>query len=140
MTLRSILASVKKPFAVGQIYETIKSLYPEYESKNKNITINNFTFTKPLASSYKSKKKYLKENSILKTFYTEYNKGDMLYIIEVKDDIAYCKNMSLNEEVKNLYYKDEIVKIKYEDIFFGNVKLLKQMKGNRYNKGEINEN
>ena len=59
-TLERLLEEVKSTtpsFKVGQLFETLKSIYPEVfiPRYKKNITYKGISFTKPLANSRKSK-------------------------------------------------------------------------------------
>jgi hypothetical protein len=128
-TLRLLMEEIGSTipdFKVGQIYITIKSLYPTYSAKNKNIVIDNKTITKPLACSKKSKEWFRKDKSILYDFFQEKTKGDFLKGVKEENNIAYCENISLKKEIKEKYYKDELIKITKDDILNNNVKLYKR--------------
>lgn len=114
-------------FKEGQYFETLKAIYPVKESKeNKNIVVNGRLLTKPSAVDRKSKREFIKHNSPLKNFFKNKTKGDILQVVEVKDDVAKCINLSINEEIKNKYYKNHFVFINYEDLINGVIKQVKR--------------
>lgn len=132
-TLRLLLDELGEgmpSFEEGQIYETMKSIYPnanEMKREKRNILIEGVVMTKPLAVSKKSKELFIKEKSPLVAFFKDTTRGDFLKVVKVEGNNAYCKNISLNEKMRDKYYKDELVKITKEDLF--NV-VVKQFKRN----------
>jgi len=130
-TIKTLLEELKEnlvTFKNGMIFETIKSIFPTTEvPKNKRIVeFNKISFTKPLACNKKDKENYLKEDSPVANFFKENKRGDFLQVVEVKNEIAYCKNLSLKEEISKKYYKDELIKITYDDLISGNIKLYRR--------------
>lgn len=136
-TLRLLLEEIGQnlpDFKEGQVYETLKSVYPnvsEMKRENRNILVEGIMMTKPLAVSKKSKELFKKESSPLFDFFKNSTKGDFLKVVKVEEDKAYCENISIKEDVKNKFYKNELVKITKEDILNGNFKLFKR-KVNKY--------
>lgn len=128
LTVGKLLEELKKnipALKVGMFFETIKSIYPDdtIDKKNKNIiNENNVIFTKPYALSRKEKIEILKEKSPLDEFIKERKRGDYLKIVKKENNIYYCKNISIHEEIIEKYYKDELVKITEKDIIDGVVK------------------
>lgn len=128
-TIKKLLEELKEkmpPLEEGQIFETLKPIYPDESQKNKNLSIDNRTFTKPLAVSKKDKRRFEREKSPLIHFYKGKKRGDLLKVVKVENDEAKCINLSLREEVKDKYYKDEFVTISYRDIIEGIVKQIKR--------------
>jgi len=127
ITLGKLLEDLKKDLPnlkEGMFFETIKSIYPteDMSKENKNIILEGEVFTKPLALSQKEKKEIIKEQSPLSVFFNETNKGDYLKIIKKENDVYYCKNISLKEEVINKYYKNDVITITDKDIIDNTVK------------------
>jgi hypothetical protein len=138
-TLQQLLDEVKQTipsFQEGQIFETIKSIYPNIKiSRNKrNINYKNISFTKPLASSRKAKENFLKEDSPLRDFYKNFSKGDFLLVIETNGKIAKCVNLSLKENIKENFYNNEedYIFLDYTMIANGTVKLFKRKNIDKY--------
>ena len=130
-TLRLLLEELGKnipPFRVGQVFETIKSVYPTSEVKRskRNIIVEGVELTKPSAVGKKSKLLFLKDKSPLADFYSEFKHGDFLKIIRIEKDIALCENISLKKEVKEKYYKDDLVRVSKEDIINGVIRQVKR--------------
>jgi len=125
-TLKQLLDELSIPeFKVGQIFETQITFFPDTKTprEKKNLTIKNITFTKPLASSKKDKKNYFKEQSPVKMFYNNKSRGDILEIVEVVDkDSAKCINISLKEDIRDKYYKDEFIIIDKKMLIEGYIK------------------
>ena len=131
-TLRLLLeemGDVIPSFKVGQIFETLKSIYPntnDMRRENRNIIVEGVMMTKPLAVSRKSKELFRKEESPLYNFFKDSTRGDFLKVVKVDGDNAYCQNVSLKEDIANKYYKNELIKISKEDILNGNLKQFKR--------------
>jgi hypothetical protein len=135
-TIRSLLEELKEHFPKfenDQIFETLKSIYPDSEipKEKKNIKLENVTFTKPLALSRKDKSNLIKEESKMVGFFKNLSRGDFLRVVEVEGNSARCINLSLNEDVAKKYYKDEVVTLTIEDVTNGTVKPYKR-KINKY--------
>jgi hypothetical protein len=126
-------------FKKGQIFETIKSIYPKstIDKKKKNIKYNGRVFTKPLALSKKDKNLLVKESSDLLSFFNDITRGDFLQIIETDGKKAVCKNLSFRENIREAFYNDKesFVTISYDDLAMGNVKMFRR-KIDKYLKGE----
>lgn len=131
-TLRLLLEEIGQnlpDFKEGQVYETLKSVYPnvsEMKRDSRNILVEGIMMTKPLAVSRKSKELFRKENSPLCNFFKNSSKGDFLKVVKIEEDKAFCENISLKEDIRNNFYKNELVKITKEDILNGNFKLFKR--------------
>jgi hypothetical protein len=130
-TLRTLLEELKEKLPKlekGQIFETLKSIYPDSEipKEKKNIIIENSTFTKPLALSRKDKSNLLKENSKMVGFFKNLTRGDFLKVVEVEGSKVKCINLSLKEDVLKKYYKEESILLGIEELANGTVKLFKR--------------
>lgn len=136
-TLQQLLNEIKSTtpsFKVGQLFETLKSIYPDVKvpKKEKNITYKDISFTKPLASSKKAKQTFLKEKSPVADFFKDTMKGDFLQVVELKDKKAYCVNLSLKESIRNKFYKNDFIVIDYSMVANGTVKPHKRKNIQRY--------
>lgn len=133
-TIHALLEELKEKvphFEEGQVFETIKSIYPDsnISKKNKNISFQENEFTKPLALSHRDKNILLKENSPMVHFFRNFSRGDFLKVISVKNDTAKCINLTLTEKAKKIYYNDSetnYIGITFQDIATGNVRLTKR--------------
>lgn len=132
-TINQILKELKEEipsFKKGMIFETLQTFFPEQEKlrEEKNISIENHSFTKPLACSRKDKEKYIKEESPIADFHQENTRGDFLRAVKINKEkgIAYCSNISLKESIRNKYYLNELIPITYEDIISGKVKIYRR--------------
>lgn len=142
-TIKTLLEELKKStpkFKTGQIFETLKSIYPSNKipKKKRNIVFENISFTKPLASSGKDKRNYLKENSPIAKFFRNVTKGDFLEVVKINGYYAKCKNLSLTEEIRNKFYsnEDDLVVINFSMIANGTIKQFKR-KVDNYLKNSI---
>ena len=129
-TIRTLLEEVKKTlpsFKEGQVFETLKPIYPtdKIPRTKKNIKIKNKVFTKPLAVDKKTKKNFIKQNSPLKKFFREFSRGDFLRVIKTDGTKAYCINESLKPSIRKKYYK-ELIEIDYNNLLNGDVKLYRR--------------
>lgn len=131
LTIEAVLNAARSEISnieVGQVYETLRSIYPDdsIPSYIKNIELNDVRMTLPLASSLKAKREYYNSNNILKEIFKDMRRGDYLVVEEVNEDGTFiCKNVSLNEEKADEFYKDPIlkkIKLNKDDITFGNIK------------------
>lgn len=123
-TFNSLLKELKEEITTikeEQIYETLKPFYAS--SKDRHIIIDGKKITKPLAVSKKNKNTFKRENSPLVEFYDDTKKGDFLKVISIENGIAKCINLSLKEEIKDKYYKEEFIYLTIENIILGDVKL-----------------
>jgi len=130
-TLRTLLEELKQKipqFEKGQIFETVKSIYPSSEvaKEKKNIKLEGRTLTKPLALSRKDKSTLIKDQSDLVSFFKNLSRGDFLMVDEAEGNSAKCVNLSLNEEIIKKYYKDEKVTLTLEDLANGTVRLYRR--------------
>ena len=133
-TIKSLLEELKADFPCfqkNQIFETLKSIYPDstVKRKNKTIKLNAKNFTKPLAVSRKDKAVMIKEGNKMLSFFRNVSKGDFLKVVEINENLAKCVNLSIRENIRNKYYKDEetkFVNISFEDIANGNLRLAKR--------------
>lgn len=134
MTSKSILEQLMEEaknqlckIEVGQVYEAMTTFYPNEKvpPEEKNVIVEDIKMTLPLAFSCKSKKDFLKDKTKIKKFFKEGTKGDYLLVKKIKGDLIMCKNISINEEFYNQYYKTPGMKkiiITKDDIVKGNVK------------------
>lgn len=136
-TLESLLEEMKSTipsFKVGQLFETLKSIYPDVKipRSRKNITYKGISFTKPLASNKKAKENYIKEESPLSDFFKNTSKGDFLQVVKIENKKAYCVNLSLKEDIRDNYYKEEYIAIDYMMIVNGTIKPFKRKNIEKY--------
>lgn len=135
----SLLEEVKQDYTSikeQQIYETLKPFY--CLSKDRHIVVDGKKITKPLAVSKKNKNTFKRDGSPLAEFYNDNKKGDFLKVLEVKDGIGKCVNMSLKEDIKDKYYKEEFIYLTIENVILGDVKLV-QRGASKYIKSKGNE-
>lgn len=130
-TIETLLEELKKnipEFKVGQIFETLKSIYPKYNipKEKRNIIYEGISFTKPFATCRKDKRNYIKENSPIINFFRNVTKGDFLQVIETEGFTAKCINLSLNEEIRNKFYSDDVIILNFNMIANGTVKQFKR--------------
>lgn len=132
-TIQQILNELKEElpsFKKGMVFETLSTFFPEENKprEEKNLTLNEQSFTKPLACSRKDKEKYRKEKSPISEFHEETTRGDFLRAVKINKEkgIAYCSNVSLKESIKDKYYSDELIPITYDDIVAGKVKIYRR--------------
>lgn len=133
-TIRTLLEELKEKtpkFEINQIFETLKSIYPDSKinKENKNIVLEGKEFTKPLVLNRKSKNNLLKENNPMTSFFRNFSRGDFLKVVEVKNKEAKCINISLKEKIRKKYYSNEETKyiiLTFNDIANGNVKIMKR--------------
>ena len=130
-TIQTLLEELKKTtpsFKEGQFFETLKSIYPKEEAlkEKKTIEYEGKKFTKPLACSRKDKNNYLKEKSPITNFFKNNTKGDFLKVIKVNGSIAECINLSLNENIRDEFYKDDKIIITFNMIANGIIKQAKR--------------
>jgi len=135
--IQQLLDEIKETipfFKEGQIFETLKSIYPDVKvsREKKNISYKGIEFTKPLASNRKAKHFFLKEESPLKDFYKDITKGDFLQVIKVNNKKAYCINLSLKEDIREKFYKNDYVVLDYLMIANGIVKQYKRQNIKKY--------
>ena len=134
-TITTLLEELKQKFPKfekNQIFETLKSIYPDstVNKENKNITLGKNTFTKPLALNRKDKSFLLKRENEMISFFRNLSKGDFLKVIKVeKNGSAKCINLSLQENIKEQYYNDnetKYINLAFNDIANGNVRLMRR--------------
>ena len=129
-TLGALLEELKSQtpkFEVGHFFEVTKSIYPNSNvpSDEKNYIIEDVKLTVPLAMDGKAKRQAKKDNSPFFTFSKDNTRGDFLEILETDGYSAKCVNRSLNEEIKEKYYKYEsmqFITISFSDVLDGTVK------------------
>ena len=111
-------------FKEGQVLETLKPIYPKSDipKEKRIITFGGITFSKPLALGKKSKAVLIKDKSVLSFFFREIKFGDLLLVKKVTNRLAYCTNLSIKDEIKNQFYKNEFVFISEIDLANGLVK------------------
>lgn len=107
----------------GDVIETIKTVYPSAETpKNeKNIVIEGTEMTVPKASSKKTKKMLVKEESLLLSIFNETTRGDLLKVISINKNKIYCENLSVKKEIIN-----NTLTIDKIDILRGDYKLIQR--------------
>lgn len=134
-TIATLLEELKQKFPKfekDQIFETLKSIYPDstISKENKNITLGKKVFTKPLALNKKSKSFLLKQENEMISFFKNLSKGDFLKVIKIEENgNAKCINLSLCENIRKQYYNDDETKyinLTFNDIANGNVKLMRR--------------
>ena len=137
-TINTLLEELKERiprFEKNQIFETLKSVYPDSNiPKNKrNISFGGKVFTKPLAVCRKDKTNLIKDDSDMVKFFKNMTRGDFLQVVETDGKTAKCKNLSLNEGIRDKYYndKDSLITISFEEIANGTVRPFKR-KVNKY--------
>lgn len=129
-TLEGLLEEVKREMCdveVGQVYETMNSIYPDEHilPSDKNIVVDDVRMTLPLACSARAKRGFKKTGSSLNEMFKEGIKGDYLLVEKVSGERILCKNMSITEDSFNKYYVAPTMKkivITKNDIAKGNVK------------------
>lgn len=138
-TLQQLLDEVKQTipsFQEGQIFETLKSIFPSTKipREKRNITYKDISFTKPLASSRKAKENFIKEDSPVKNFFKNITKGDFLQVIETDGKVAKCINLSLKEDIREDFYsdKEDYILLDYSMIANGTVKHFKRKTVDKY--------
>ena len=132
-TINSLLEELKDKFPrfeKNQIFEIIKSVYPDSSipKDKRNISFDGKVFTKPLAVSRRDKAVFIKENNKMTSFFKNLSRGDFIQVVETDGKAAKCINLSLREDVKQKYYKDEgsFIKLTFEDIANGTVRPFKK--------------
>jgi hypothetical protein len=135
-TLRSLLEELKEKLPKiekGQIFETLKSIYPDSETpkEKKNIQLEDATFTKPLALSRKDKSMLMKEDSKMLGFFKNLTRGDFLKVVELEGEKAKCINLSLKEDIAKKYYKEDRITLGIDELANGTVRLFRR-KINKY--------
>jgi len=130
-TIQTLLDELKNglpKFKVGMIFETIQSIFPgsNVNRDKKNVVINGRESTKPLACNRKDKENYVKENSHFANFFKERTRGDFLKVIAIENNVAFCENLSLKENIKESFYENELVPITYDDLLNGLVRLYRR--------------
>lgn len=113
----------------GDIFETIKTLYPSYviSKKDKNIIIEGIEMTYPIASSKKTKKTFIREKSPLLEIYNELSRGDLLIVKSITNNRIICENISVREKVGDTKINNTFCITKL-DILQGNYKLVQRGK------------
>ena len=99
-----------KGFQIGQILETIKPIYPEDKTK---VKFEGRFFSKPLALGKKNKTFLKKENENTISFFKDFTVGDLLKVVKVENNFAYCLNISKNNDT---FYKEKEIKISDKEI------------------------
>jgi len=126
-TINSLLEELKEKFPhfeKNQIFETLKSVYPDSSipKEQRNISFGGKFFTKPLAASRRDKMNFVKEKSDIVGFFKNTTRGDFIQVVETNGKTAKCINLSLNEDIRSKYYRDSYINIGFEDIANGTVK------------------
>lgn len=130
-TIATLLEELREElphFRKNQVFETLKSIYPNdtISRDKKNIVYKGKLFTKPLAVSKKDKSVFLKEDSVIQKFFRSFSKGDFLRVMETDGKIAKCINESIKKEIVDRFYKEELITITLEDIANGTVKFFRR--------------
>jgi len=133
ITLKNLLKEMSENIPIikeGDIIETIKTLYPSsnISKKEKNIIIEGIEMTKPLATSKRTKKVFIKEKSPLLEMFNELTRGDLLKVEKIIDNKIFCENISIKENFKNNIIDTKLV-INKLDILRGDYKLVQRGKG-----------
>lgn len=132
ITLKKLLKEMSENIPIikeGDIIETIKTLYPSsnISKKEKNIIIEGIEMTKPLATSKRTKKVFIKEKSPLLEMFNELTRGDLLKVVKIIDNKIFCENISIKENFKNNIIDTKLV-INKLDILRGDYKLVQRGK------------
>jgi len=132
ITLKNLLKEMSENIPIikeGDIIETIKTLYPSsnISKKEKNIIIEGIEMTKPLATSKRTKKVFIKEKSPLLEIFNELTRGDLLKVEKIIDNKIFCENISIKENVMNNIINTKLV-INKLDILRGDYKLVQRGK------------
>lgn len=113
----------------GDIIETIKTLYPSHNipKRIKNIIIEGVEMTRPIATSKRTKKIFIKEKSPLLEMFNELTRGDLLKVTKITKNKITCENISIKENVhdnivNNVFIIDKL------DILRGDYKLVQRGK------------
>lgn len=130
-TIKTLLEEMKTElpkFKKGMVFETLQTFFPKSNvpKENRNVFFREQSFTKPLACSRKDKENYIKEDSPVSYFFKETTRGDFLEIKEVKNGIALCENLSLKNDIREEFYKNELIEIKYNDLVNGLVRIYRR--------------
>lgn len=132
ITLKNLLKEMSENIPIikeGDIIETIKTLYPSssVSKKEKNIIIEGIEMTKPLVTSKRTKKVFIKEKSPLLEIFNELTRGDLLKVEKIIDNKIFCENISIKENVMNNIINTKLV-INKLDILRGDYKLVQRGK------------
>ena len=133
ITLKKLLKEMSENIPIikeGDIIETIKTLYPSsnISKKEKNIIIEGIEMTRPLVTSKRTKKVFIKEKSPLLEMFNELTRGDLLKVEKIIDNKIFCENISIKENFKNNIIDTKLV-INKLDILRGDYKLVQRGKG-----------
>lgn len=112
-TINKILQRLTKeiPFAeVGDILETQKTIFPNpsLPREEKDIIINSKEITPPLACSKSWKTLMIKDKADLCQIYKDFDRGDLLKVIDVKPGKVIVENISIDEEFRKQFEVDKI--------------------------------
>lgn len=141
-TIGKILEQLKEPIPdikEGMVLEVLSSIYPtsdEFTKEERNINYDGKRLTKPLACTAKDKRCFIKENSPLKDFFIEFNRGDFLKIEKIEDGKVKCRNISMNKIILEQYYNNELIELKESDLLNGLVKPFKKSIKKFFNKNK----
>lgn len=129
-TLEKLLNEMSENIPIikdGDIFETIKTLYPNHNipKNEKNIMIEGVEMTYPIATSKKTKKVFIKEKSPLLEMFNELTRGDLLKVVSISKNKIICENISVKKEVQGNNIKNIIV-IDKLDILRGDYKLVQR--------------
>lgn len=132
ITLENLLKEMSESIPLikeGDIIETIKTLYPSYNisKKEKNIMIEGIEMTRPLATSKRTKKVFIKEKSPLLEMFNELTRGDLLKVLEIKNNKIICENISIKEIVHENKLNNKLI-IDKLDVLRGDYKLVQRGK------------
>lgn len=136
-TLQQLLNEIKSTapsFKVGQLFETLKSIYPDVHipREKKNITYKGTSFTKPLANSKKAKQTFLKEESPVADFFKNTTRGDFLQVVKIENKKVYCVNLSLKEDIREKFYKEDYIIVDYMMVANGTIRPYKRKNIEKY--------
>ena len=129
-TLEKLLNEMSENIPIikdGDIFETIKTLYPNHNipKNEKNIMIEGVEMTYPIATSKKTKKVFIKEKSPLLEMFNELTRGDLLKVVSISKNKIICENISVKKEIQGNNIKNIIV-IDKLDILRGDYKLVQR--------------
>lgn len=113
-TIVRILNELEKNIPIveaGDIIETNKTLYPRKKPR-ANITINEQTFTPPLASSKETKSLLKKDKSVMVEIFKDFDRGDILIVKDVKPNKILVENLSIKEEHRGSFEIEKLDLVK----------------------------
>lgn len=115
-TLLKIPEGKKKSFKklkIGTHLEVLKAIIKHENETPVNINYKGNYFTIPLALNAVEKRKL---EPILEDFFYKNNLGDILEVVKIEKEKAYCKNLSLKTEAKKIL-NDKLIEITPSNLY-----------------------